>query len=272
MPLAHRLALGRKADRRRLAAGPARSGRGHRARRARSSPSARCAISRWVVAPHRGQASRAGNRPPGRGRGRRGHALRPAWFLAIRRHSPGPGSPPLAQLGRNGAHLEAPNLATRPRGDAGRLAAVSIALASQARSQAGSPHGPLSEAALPTYRSILATPRSNGARRCWSSPASRARPGRGDPGRRGPGPRSQPDGMTRSLEDPTFAGHVESVETDLAYRVEFAGQEHRDVSRSRLRIPELSAPTPSWSSRAIRRSSPRPSRTSATSRPWRGPS
>ena len=30
--------------------------------------------------------------------------------------------------------------------------------------------------------------------------------------------------MTRSLEDPTFAGRVESVETDLAYRVEFDGQ------------------------------------------------
>jgi hypothetical protein len=31
-------------------------------------------------------------------------------------------------------------------------------------------------------------------------------------------------GMTRSLEDPTFAGRVESVETDLAYHIEFDGQ------------------------------------------------
>jgi hypothetical protein len=30
-------------------------------------------------------------------------------------------------------------------------------------------------------------------------------------------------GMTRSLEDPTFAGHVESVDSDLSYRVEFQG-------------------------------------------------
>ena len=44
-------------------------------------------------AAHRGQASRAGYGPPGRGRGRRGHACRPAWFLAVRRHSPGAGPP-----------------------------------------------------------------------------------------------------------------------------------------------------------------------------------
>ena len=30
--------------------------------------------------------------------------------------------------------------------------------------------------------------------------------------------------MTRSLEDPTFAGRVESVDADLSYRVEFDGQ------------------------------------------------
>ena len=39
-------------------------------------------------------------------------------------------------------------------------------------------------------------------------------------------------GMTRSLEDPTFAGHVESVDADLAYRVEFQGKSNRDFSCS----------------------------------------
>src|SRR5262249_4979923 len=38
------------------------------------------------------------------------------------------------------------------------------------------------------------------------------------------GGRSTRRAMTRSLEDPTFAGHVESVETDLTYRVEFEGR------------------------------------------------
>ena len=37
--------------------------------------------------------------------------------------------------------------------------------------------------------------------------------------------------MTRSLEDPTFAGRVESVAADLSYRVEFGGRSTRDVPR-----------------------------------------
>ena len=43
--------------------------------------------------------------------------------------------------------------------------------------------------------------------------------------------------MTRSLEDPTFAGRVESVDTDLSYHVEFAGQSSPRLSRPRLRVP-----------------------------------
>ena len=45
--------------------------------------------------------------------------------------------------------------------------------------------------------------------------------------------------MTRSLEDPTFAGRVESVDADLAYRVEFDG---RSTETYRVRVfeyPEL---------------------------------
>ena len=46
----------------------------------------------------------------------------------------------------------------------------------------------------------------------------------------------------------------------------------RLITSTYSNIPNYSAPTPSWFSRAIRRSSPRPSRTFATSPRWRGPS
>ena len=55
--------------------------------------------------------------------------------------------------------------------------------------------------------------------------------------RRRPGPPAAR--MTRSLEDPTFAGRVESVQSDLAYRVEFEG---RSTVSYRVRVfeyPEL---------------------------------
>ena len=73
-------------------------------------------------------------------------------------------------------------------------------------------------------------------------PLPRGRAGRREPGRRGrhPGPGLRTP-MTRSLEDPTFAGRVESVDTDLAYRVEFDGREHRDLSRPRVRVPRARA-------------------------------
>ena len=45
--------------------------------------------------------------------------------------------------------------------------------------------------------------------------------------------------MTRSLEDPTFAGRVESVETDLAYRVEFAGKSTDTFQVKVFEYPEL---------------------------------
>jgi hypothetical protein len=46
-------------------------------------------------------------------------------------------------------------------------------------------------------------------------------------------------GMTRSLEDPTFAGHVESVDTDLSYRVEFAGKSTPSFQVRVFEYPEL---------------------------------
>ncbi len=45
--------------------------------------------------------------------------------------------------------------------------------------------------------------------------------------------------MTRSLEDPTFAGRVESVETDLTYRVEFAGRSSETYHVRVFEYPEL---------------------------------
>ena len=45
--------------------------------------------------------------------------------------------------------------------------------------------------------------------------------------------------MTRSLEDPTFAGRVESVEADFAYRVEFAGQTSESYRITVFEYPEV---------------------------------
>lgn len=45
--------------------------------------------------------------------------------------------------------------------------------------------------------------------------------------------------MTRSLEDPTFAGRIESVESDLSYRVEFAGQRSRAFRVTVFEYPEV---------------------------------
>ena len=45
--------------------------------------------------------------------------------------------------------------------------------------------------------------------------------------------------MTRSLEDPTFAGRVESVETDLAYRVEHGGESTDTFQVKVFEYPEL---------------------------------
>jgi hypothetical protein len=45
--------------------------------------------------------------------------------------------------------------------------------------------------------------------------------------------------MTRSLEDPTFAGRVESVDADLAYRVEFAGRRTETYRVRVFEYPEL---------------------------------
>ena len=54
--------------------------------------------------------------------------------------------------------------------------------------------------------------------------------------------KSQPESrraMTRSLEDPTFAGRVESVETDLAYRVEHGGASTDTYQVKVFEYPEL---------------------------------
>ena len=45
--------------------------------------------------------------------------------------------------------------------------------------------------------------------------------------------------MTRSLEDPMFAGRVESVDTDLSYHVEFAGRSTETYHVRVFEYPEL---------------------------------
>src|SRR5262249_21741213 len=45
--------------------------------------------------------------------------------------------------------------------------------------------------------------------------------------------------MTRSLDDPAFAGRVESVEADLGYRVEFAGRSSPSFKVRVFEYPEL---------------------------------
>jgi hypothetical protein len=45
--------------------------------------------------------------------------------------------------------------------------------------------------------------------------------------------------MARSLEDPTFAGRVESIDADLSYRVEFDGQRSRTFHVGVFEYPEL---------------------------------
>ena len=52
-------------------------------------------------------------------------------------------------------------------------------------------------------------------------------------------PTSASHAMTRSLEDPTFAGRVESVGTDLSYRVEFAGTSSPTYRVRVFETPEL---------------------------------
>ena len=54
-----------------------------------------------------------------------------------------------------------------------------------------------------------------------------------------PGQPESRRGMTRSLEDPTFAGRVESVETDLAYRVEHDGASTDTFQVKVFEYPEL---------------------------------
>ncbi len=53
------------------------------------------------------------------------------------------------------------------------------------------------------------------------------------------GLRTAQRGMTRSLEDPTFAGRVESVQTDIAYRVDYGGKSTDTFQVKVFEYPEL---------------------------------
>ena len=124
---------------------------------------------------HRGEISRAGHRPPGRCRGRRGVAPRPAGFLADRRHSQSPRPSSGPRLDANGLDLDAARQPRRPRGGTRALDRRLRRPLSPARSHAGGSLTITSGArCLRRSRSIRATPSSSAARRSWSSLASRA--------------------------------------------------------------------------------------------------
>ena len=166
-------------------------------------------------------------------------SLRPARLLAVRRHPRGPRPPPRPRLGRDRAHLDAAGRATGPRGALIALLAVLATLSSRPVRRRAASGRSLPEELRATCRSIPAIRRSSAARRSWSLPGSmarcRARPGyvlgtQEDASRRT---------MTRSLEDPTFAGHVESVDSDLSYRVEFEGKSTETFHVHVFEYPEL---------------------------------
>ena len=141
------------------------------------------------------------------------------------------------------ADLAPPRLSAGPRGDSGLL------------DRRG--HRALQPGALAARRPRSGAPRRRrGAGDVEVDPGNteiergRLAPGRrpvqgGRAGRRQPGRRSTRTrratrrGMTRSLEDPTFAGHVESVDADLAYRVEFQGKSSETYHVHVFEYPEL---------------------------------
>ena len=125
-------------------------------------------------------------------------------------------------------------------GALGFLIAVAIALASQARSQAESRTAILAEASAadvqvdPGDTEIeRGTPLLVVARFKGGVPAE-ASLVVDDHGKN-----TTRRGMTRSLEDPTFAGHVESVDADLSYRVEFQGKSTEGFHVRVFEYPEL---------------------------------
>ena len=122
----------------------------------------------------------------------------------------------------------------------GFLVAVAFALVGQARSHAGPRTAVVSAPALATSRSSPVIPKSNGARSLLV--VARFKEGVPADASLVVDDKSHPAasrGMTRSLEDPTFAGHVESVDTDLSYRVEFEGKSTPSFQVHVFEYPEL---------------------------------
>ena len=271
--------LGRGADSGRVAAGVARSlavATGDRVR-ARSRSGRRATRAGWPGGSRRSIPSWAPGSWP---RSRRTQPRRPG-RLGLLADPPSSARPSTTAAPHDWDEtvpdLDASRHASGPCGGPRRcLIAVAIALAGQARSQAEPRTADRSpRPARPTSRSIRATPRSSAAPRSWSSPASRApcRPRRASSSTTQAHSRRRAAAMTRSLEDPTFAGRVESVDADLAYRVEFDGRSTETYHVTVFEYPELAAHRRQARLPATtRRSSRRPSRTSATSRPSRGPS
>ncbi len=122
----------------------------------------------------------------------------------------------------------------------GVLIAVVIALATQARSQAEPRIAVLSEASpadvqvdpgnteLERGAALLVVARFKGAVPADATLVVED-----------PTQKTAQHGMTRSLEDPTFAARIESVDADLAYRVEFEGKSTETFQVHVFEYPEL---------------------------------
>ena len=153
---------------------------------------------------------------------------------ARRRDRPGPRPPSHARLGRGGLPQGPPRREARPRRGPGGL---------DRRLRRARAPGPLGSDGLASAgpADVQVDPGRYRGRTGQFPAGRRPLPGtcppRGEARRRGGTPASASHAMTRSLEDPTFAGRVESVAADLSYRVEFAGREQPDVPRPRVREP-----------------------------------
>jgi len=119
------------------------------------------------------------------------------------------------------------------------LAAVSIVLASRALSQVGRGGTPVASAARAV--DVQVTPGDTEIEKGSSLLVVACFPGAVPPEAKlvVEDNISASHAMTRSLEDPTFAGHVESVVKDLSYHVEFAGESSPSYRVRVFENPEL---------------------------------
>ncbi len=254
------LVLGRARHRDATRSACSSAGSGALAASASRSPprsSGRAFDPRRVARQDRGEVPRAGHRPAGRRRGSRRLARRSAGLPPVRRDPPGPRPPPAARLGRGGGSLlEARARQARPT----PLSLALLAMATVAMVVQGHRHNQ-DAAEAPRRRPGTARGRRRGQGRAGQRrdrardlapgrrPVQRRRPRRRQPRRRGRLGRVDRRPMARSLEDPTFAGRVESVgdRPHLSGPVRRPGPARPTRSRSSS-TPRSAGPTRSSSS------------------------